>query len=144
MIKDKSCLFKDIIEDMKNIYLEFGDEKLIEDDDWCIYTVEEKLEPDTECYVFDYPDYDDETGEEILFKTLKHLTLPLKLKCFILSCMQSVVISQKEQHIYKAFIIWNKFSALKHRLDFISLCPFNLFNFFVLKLQSIYLNFSFN
>ena len=37
MIKDKSCLFKDIIEDMKNIYLEFGDEKLIEDDDWCIY-----------------------------------------------------------------------------------------------------------
>lgn len=44
MIKDKSCLFKDIIEDMKNIYLEFGDEKLIEDDDWCIYTVEEKLE----------------------------------------------------------------------------------------------------
>ena len=42
MIKDKSCLFKDIIEDMKNIYLEFGDEKLIEDDDWCVYTLSKK------------------------------------------------------------------------------------------------------
>ena len=41
MIKDKSCLFKDIIEDMKNIYLEFGDEKLIEDDDG-VYTLSKK------------------------------------------------------------------------------------------------------
>ena len=94
MIKDKSCLFKDIIEDMKNIYLEFGNEKLIEDDDWCIYTVEEKLEPNTECYVFDYPDYDDETGEEILPEyAVKH-----QMKC-VTTCeaLQDVIANSFSQ-----------------------------------------------
>ena len=107
MIKDKSCLFKDIIEAVsstsrglgdvykrQNIYLEFGDEKLIEDDDWCIYTVEEKLEPDTECYVFDYPDYDDETGEEILPEyAVKH-----QMKC-VTTCeaLQDVIANSLSQ-----------------------------------------------
>ena len=66
MIKNEKHLFGDIIEEMKNIYLKFGEDKLTEDDDWCIYTVEDELKPNTECYIFDYPDYDDETGEEIL------------------------------------------------------------------------------
>lgn len=66
MTKNENRLFGDIIKEMKNIYLEFGEDRLTEDDDWCIYTVEEELKPDTECYIFDYPDYDNETEEEIL------------------------------------------------------------------------------
>lgn len=66
MTKETSRLFGEIIEEMKKIFLEYGEEKLIEDDDWCIYTSVEKLQPDTECYIYDYPDYDDETGEELL------------------------------------------------------------------------------
>ena len=100
MIKEKSRSFKDIIEEMKDIYLEFGNEKLIEDDDWCIYTVEEKLEPNTECYIFDYPDYDDETGEEILPEYAVHdvvpvfrLNLPDRIHhfCFLSEYPQSVL-----------------------------------------------------
>ncbi len=94
MIKEKSRLFKDIVEEMRATYLEFGNEKLIEDDDWCIYTVEEKLEPNTECYIFDYPDYDDETGEEIL----PEYAVKNKMKC-VTTCeaLQDVIINSLNQ-----------------------------------------------
>ena len=94
MIKEKSRSFKDIIEEMKDIYLKFGNEKLIEDDDWCIYTVEEKLEPNTECYIFDYPDYDDETGEEILPEyAVKH-----QMKCVTtFEALQEVIVNSLGQ-----------------------------------------------
>lgn len=94
MIKEKNRLFKDIIEEMRNIYLKLGDEKLMEDDDWCIYTVEEKLEANTDCYIFDYPDYDNETGEEIL----PNYALNNKMNC-VTTCeaLQDVLVNSLSQ-----------------------------------------------
>lgn len=94
MTKETSRLFKSIVEEMKSIYFEYGKEKLIEDDDWCIYTAVEKLEPDTECYIYDYPDYDDKTGEELL----PEYALENKLR-FVTTCeaIQDVITASLEQ-----------------------------------------------
>lgn len=57
MIKDKSCLFKDIIEDMKNIYLEFGDEKHLLKMMIGVYTLSKKSSSQIlNAMSFDYPE----------------------------------------------------------------------------------------
>lgn len=95
MIKNEKRLFGDIIKEMKNIYLEFGEDKLTEDDDWCIYTIEDELKPDTECYIFDYPDYNDETGEEIFPEYASNNGMECITTC---EAIQDVIITALNQN----------------------------------------------
>ena len=67
MQKNVKCTVENIINEIKAIYLNGGEEALYQEDDWHIYEVgdEERLLT-TVCCVTAPPDFDEETGEEII------------------------------------------------------------------------------
>lgn len=66
MRKNVKCQFEDIIKEIKEIYVKYGDEGIEKDDDWCLYMKDEEILLTSECYILDYPEIDDDTDEEIL------------------------------------------------------------------------------
>ena len=67
MKKNVKCTVEDIINEIKAIYLNEGEEALYQDDDWHIYEVgDEERILTTVCCVTPPPDFDEETGEEII------------------------------------------------------------------------------
>lgn len=67
MQKNVKCTVEDIFNKMKEIYLHEGEEALYQEDDWHIYEMgdEERLLT-TGCCVTLPPDFDEETGEEMI------------------------------------------------------------------------------
>ena len=67
MQKNVKCTVEDTINEIKAIYLNGGEEALYQEDDWHIYEVgdEERLLT-TVCCVTAPPDFDEETGEEMI------------------------------------------------------------------------------
>ena len=65
MRKNTKCQFEQIIKEIKEIYLKYGDKEVEKDDDWCLYTKDEEISLTSECYILDYPEIDDDTDEEV-------------------------------------------------------------------------------
>ena len=63
-MKKTEYLFKEIIEEIKEVYLEEGETKLCADSQWCVYAKSSDLDLESACYVLPYPAYDVETDEE--------------------------------------------------------------------------------
>lgn len=63
-MKKNEYVFKEIIEEIKEVYLKEGEEKLCADNKWCVYAKSSDLNLKSECYVFPYPAYNVETDEE--------------------------------------------------------------------------------
>lgn len=65
MKKNTKCQFEEVITEIKELYVKYGDQGVQADDDWCLYTKDKEILLTSECYILDYPDIDDDTDEEI-------------------------------------------------------------------------------
>lgn len=95
MKKNVKCTVEDIINEMKAIYLHEGEEALYQEDDWHIYeTGDSELVLTTVCSITSPPDFDEETGEEII----PEFALEHGMRASILpEIFQDVIINVLEQ-----------------------------------------------
>lgn len=66
MLKQKvKYQFCKVIDQLKKIYFEQGEQALYQDGNWCVYVLEEDIFPklDTECYIDEYPEVTDDDEE---------------------------------------------------------------------------------
>ena len=111
-MKKMEYLFKEIIEEIKEVYLEEGETKLCADSQWCVYAKSADLELESACYVLPYPAYDVETDEE----TFPELAVQNGLDVvYTHDMLQDVIMSaldQKEnaavQELYKAILYYEE------------------------------------
>ena len=67
MQKNVKCTIEDIINMMRETYLNEGEKVLCDDNDWHIYeTGDSELVLTTVCSIISPPDFDEETGEEMI------------------------------------------------------------------------------
>ncbi|MCM1183213.1 MAG: hypothetical protein NC337_07550 [Roseburia sp.] len=66
MRKNIKTQFEEVINEIKEMYLKYGDKEVEADDDWCLYMKDEEISLMSECYILDYPEIDDDTDEEVL------------------------------------------------------------------------------
>lgn len=62
-MKKQKYTFRELITEVKEAYLEDGEQSFYEGRGWCVYAKTEKLKLDSECYVLPYPDVDDDDNE---------------------------------------------------------------------------------
>ena len=62
-MKKQKYVFRELIDEIKEIYLADGNEAFYKGDGWCVYAKTEKLSLKSECYVLPYPDVDDDDNE---------------------------------------------------------------------------------
>lgn len=111
-MKKTEYLFKEIIEEIKEVYLEEGETKLCADSQWCVYAKSSDLDLESACYVLPYPAYDVETDEE----TFPELAVQNGLDVvYTHDMLQDVIMSaldQKEnaavQELYKAILYYEE------------------------------------
>ena len=65
-MKKTKYLFEEIINEIKEMYLRDGDSAFYKDDGWCLYSKNNKIKLDTECYVLPYSEINDEDYTEEL------------------------------------------------------------------------------
>ena len=63
MEKKRSVKLSDIIMSVCTLYKASGETAVYLDNGWCVYASEEKIMPETICYIDDYPDFDEEDNE---------------------------------------------------------------------------------
>ncbi len=64
-MKKQKYLFKELITEIKEAYLQDGDASFYKDGGWCVYAKSDKLDLKSECYVLPYPDIDDDDNEKL-------------------------------------------------------------------------------
>ena len=64
-VKKQKYIFKELIDEIKEMYLAGGSEAFYKDNGWCLYAKTDKLGLKSECYVLPYPDVDDDDNEEL-------------------------------------------------------------------------------
>lgn len=76
-VKKQKYVFEEIINEIKEMYLQGGDQAFYKEEGWCLYSKSNKLELKTECYVLPYPICNMETYTEELpqFAVLNKLKL---------------------------------------------------------------------
>lgn len=111
-MKKTEYLFKEIIEEIKEVYLEEGETKLCADSQWCVCAKSSDLDLESACYVLPYPAYNVETDEE----TFPELAVQNGLDVvYTHDMLQDVIMSaldQKEnaavQELYKAILYYEE------------------------------------
>lgn len=63
MEKEVSTTLRDIIEEVFNQYKTMTETEIYSLDSWCVYAEDIDLDLDSECYIADYPDFDDDDEE---------------------------------------------------------------------------------
>lgn len=93
-MKKIEYVFKEIIEEIKEVYLAEGETKLCADSSWCVYASVPELELESLCYVLPYPAYDVETDEE----TFPELAVQKELDVvYTHDMLQDVIMSALDQ-----------------------------------------------
>lgn len=117
-MKKNKYVFKEIIEEIKEVYLKDGQKVLCADCQWCVYAGSSDLELDSECYVFPYPAYNVETDEETFpeFAVQNHLDVVYRH-----DMLQDVIMSALDhkkdasvQELYEAILYYEEYDTFKN------------------------------
>ena len=65
-MKKTKYTLEELINEIKEMYLENGDSTFYKDSGWCLYAKSDKLKLTSECYVLPYPDVDMDSDTEEL------------------------------------------------------------------------------
>ena len=90
LTKNKEYKFYQIINELRNIYLQDGAKKLYQDTNWCVYSQLDDMELDLNCYRDEYPEIDDKGFEEKLPSFIEEKELQLIFRDELL---QDVIVS---------------------------------------------------
>lgn len=90
LIKNKENKFYEIINELRNIYLKNGIEKLYQDNNWCVYSQQDNMELDSYCYINEQPEINDISFEEKLPSFIEENELQLVFRDELL---QDVIVS---------------------------------------------------
>lgn len=63
MERKKQLKLKEIITNICNLYRTKGETAIYLDNGWCIYSAEKNMELESDCYIDDYPDFDEDDNE---------------------------------------------------------------------------------
>lgn len=88
--KNREYKFYEVINELKEKYLKIGEKELYKDNNWCVYAKHGDIYLDSDCYVDEYPEIDDDTYEETLPEFVYKNELELVFRDELL---QDVVIS---------------------------------------------------
>lgn len=102
-MKKTEYLFKEIIEEIKEVYLEEGETKLCADSQWCVYAKSSDLELESACYVLPYPAYDVETDEETFPELAVQNGLDVVYTHFVVNPMYAGEKHTSKKYISAAF-----------------------------------------
>ena len=65
MEKEVSTTLRDIIEEVINQYKTMTETEIYSLDSWCVYAEDIDLGLDSECYIADYPEFDEDEDDEV-------------------------------------------------------------------------------
>lgn len=112
MITKKNISLRNIINELIDIYKTKGESFVDADSGWCIYSSSNEVTLDDECYISEYPEYDDDDNEIVEKYIIEHNML---LFCTD-EVIQDVVCSslyQKEnascEEIFKALLYYQEY-----------------------------------
>lgn len=88
--KNREYKFYEVINELKEKYLEIGEKELYKDNNWCVYANDDDIYLNSNCYIDEYPEIDDDTYEEKLPLFISQRELKLVFRDELL---QDVVVS---------------------------------------------------
>ena len=95
--KNKEYKFYEIIEYIKGIYSKAGELEVYKDNNWCVYSKERNIDLNSCCYIYEYPEIDDDTDEEVFPKYITNNDLQLIYRDELL---QDVIIVALKKYKY--------------------------------------------
>ena len=111
MERKKHTTLREIFTYICDIYLTKGEKEVQLDNGWCVYSSQKILTLDSECYIEDYPDYDDDNEVFDEYITLNDMNL--KYRDEIVQDVVIACLTQKRDATYdeimKALDYYEKF-----------------------------------
>ena len=81
-MKKQKYLFEEVIDEIREMYLQGGDQIFYREAAWCLYSKTDKLNLKSECFVLPYPEIDDDDNEILPeFAVQNGLNLFIVMKC---------------------------------------------------------------
>ncbi|APC40314.1 DUF7716 domain-containing protein [Clostridium estertheticum] len=96
LTKNKEYKFYQIINELRNIYLQDGSKKLYQDNNWCVYSQLDNVELKSNCYIDEYPEIDDTSFEEKSPSFIEERELQLIFRDELLQDVIVSTLSRKE------------------------------------------------
>jgi len=96
LAKNKEYKFYEIINELRNIYLQERTKKLYQDNNWCVYSQVVNVELYSGCYIDEYPEIDDISYEEKLPSFIEENELQLIFRDELLQDVVASALSRKE------------------------------------------------
>ena len=62
-MKKQKYLFEEVIDEIREMYLQGGDQIFYREAAWCLYSKTDKLNLKSECFVLPYPEIDDDDNQ---------------------------------------------------------------------------------
>lgn len=88
--KNREYKFYEVINELREQYIEIGEKELYKDNNWCVYSKGDDINLNSNCYIDEYPEIDDDTYEERLPEFILNKELELVFRDELL---QDVVVS---------------------------------------------------
>lgn len=88
--KNREYKFYEVINELRKKYIDIGEKELYKDNNWCVYSKDDDIHLNSNCYIDEYPEIDDDTYEEKLPEFILNKELELVFRD---ETLQDVVIS---------------------------------------------------
>lgn len=114
-MKKQKYIFEEVIEEIKEMYLQGGDEVFYKEKGWCLYAKKNKINLKSECYVLPYPTCNMEDDTEELPKLAIQYHLEFVYRDEMLQDVIAAAVSEDEdisnKKILKAIKYYDKYDT---------------------------------
>lgn len=103
-MKKQKYVFEEIINEIKEMYLQDGEQVFYKEEGWCLYSKSDKINLKSECYVLPYPICDMETDTEELPEFAIQNKLELVYRDEMLQDVITAVLMEEENASNKVIL----------------------------------------